>query len=101
MKAEITNNCPNCGIENEQLKKRAFDEMNISLRMIQKNRNLEALNAELLGALIEKETLPQALDDEDIEQIEMIINTIEDRVEAAHKQQYVKILYEWYKSATN
>ena len=44
-------------------------------------------------------SLPPRLDDEDIEQIEMILDMIEDRADAAHKQQYVKMLYEWYNEA--
>lgn len=42
---------------------------------------------------------PPPLDKEDVEQIEMILDTVEDEVESAHKQQYIEVLYVWYKRA--
>lgn len=41
------------------------------------------------------------MSEEDIEQIEMIIEINETNVSEAHKQQYIKLLYDYYKSTVN
>ena len=41
--------------------------------------------------------LPSPISKDDIEQIEMIIDMQETDISEAHKQQYCKQLYEWYK----
>lgn len=43
--------------------------------------------------------LPDSFDKDDIEQIEMILDMKEKKVSEAHKQQYIKKLYDWYKEA--